>query len=153
MLTTDPALSSQDGFQHDLCLILQDACRKNPKLHKNAAVLARDIAAVCTGLRGGVMVDYMPLSSSMMLTILSDVQSQQVTSWQFQCKLASALCVAQAIAHDWCMILACRLVLLAQCFNSSEQDTSLNTCHILYLTCCCSSWCRLQQFYGLGVWS
>ncbi len=57
---------------------LQEACTKQPRLRKNAAVLARDIAAVGTGLRAAIMVDYMPLSSSAMLAILADVQAQCV---------------------------------------------------------------------------
>ena len=42
-------------------------------MRKNAAVLARDIAAVWTGLRAAVMVDYMLLSSSSMLDVLKSL--------------------------------------------------------------------------------
>ncbi|KAL0023044.1 hypothetical protein WJX79_004025 [Trebouxia sp. C0005] len=61
----------------------KEACIKQPRLRKNAAVLARDIAAVCTGLRAAIMVDYMPLSSSTMLAILADVQAQCVDPKQW----------------------------------------------------------------------
>jgi len=68
---------------------LQEACTKQPRLRKNAAVLARDIAAVCAGLRAAIMVDYMPLSSSTMLAILADVQAQCVDPKQ--CMLLTSI--------------------------------------------------------------
>lgn len=62
---------------------VKEACTKHPRLRRNAAVLARDIAAVCTGLRVAIMVDYMPLSSSTMLAILADVRAQLVDPKQW----------------------------------------------------------------------
>lgn len=49
---------------------MQAATAKQPGLRKNAAVLARDIAAVWTGLRAAVMIDYMPVTRSSMSAIL-----------------------------------------------------------------------------------
>ncbi|DBA97233.1 TPA: biogenesis of lysosome-related organelles complex 1 subunit 1 [Trebouxia sp. C0004] len=82
---------------------LQEACTKQPKLRRNAAVLARDIAAVCMGLRAAIMVDYMPLSSSTMLAILADVQAQFVDSkqWDILAVLHLDGCL-YLLRHDAC---------------------------------------------------
>ncbi len=66
-------------------LLVQKACAKQASLRKNAAILARDIAAVYTGLRTAVMVDYMPLSTSSMLAILADVQAQEASRDSSEC--------------------------------------------------------------------
>ena len=71
-------------------LLLQDACKKQTNLRKQAATLIRDIAAVCMGLRGGVMMDYVHIKSSVMLNILADIQSQQKPAQDFKCKLHHA---------------------------------------------------------------
>lgn len=52
---------------------MQKVTAKQPGTRKNAAVLARDIAAVWTGLRGAIMVDYMPLPCDSMCAILESL--------------------------------------------------------------------------------
>lgn len=49
---------------------MQRVTVNQPGTRKNAAVLARDIAAVWTGLRGAIMVDYMRLPCHSMCAIL-----------------------------------------------------------------------------------
>lgn len=69
---------------------LQLCCKNQPKLRKNAALLARDIAAVCIGLRSAIMVDYMPLTAAAMLAILAKAETQAATLQHSQCKLYQA---------------------------------------------------------------
>ena len=54
-------------------------------------MLARDIAAVCIGLRMAVMIDYMPLTASAMLAILAAAETQAATLQQCPCKLPGIL--------------------------------------------------------------
>lgn len=58
-------------------------------------MLARDVAAVCMGLRAAVMVDYVPLTASAMLTILAVAEMQATTLQQCQCKLFQAMITNQ----------------------------------------------------------
>lgn len=73
------------------CSVLQLYCKHQPKLRKKAAVLARDIAAVCIGLRTAVMIDYMPLTASAMLAILAVAETQAGILQQCLCKLSQPI--------------------------------------------------------------
>ena len=52
---------------------LQGVTAKQRGLGRRAAVLARDIAAVWTGLRGAVMVDYMQIKHASLDVILTNL--------------------------------------------------------------------------------
>ena len=88
-------------------VVLQQYCLKQPKLRKQAALLARDIAAVCLQLRAAVMVDYMPLRALDMLAILAAAESQATALEKLTCKLLPApvafLPSAACLPHsDYC---------------------------------------------------
>lgn len=71
-------------------MVLQQYCIKQPKLRKKAALLARDIAAVCLQLRAAIMVDYMPLRAVDMLGILAAAESHATALKHCACKLLQA---------------------------------------------------------------
>ena len=73
-----------------IVFILQLCCKSQPKLRKKAALLTRDIAAVCIGLRTAIMVDYMPLTAAAMLAILAKAETQAATLQQAPCNILQA---------------------------------------------------------------
>ena len=96
---------------------LQLCCKTQPKLRKKAALLARDIAVVCIGLRTAIMIDYMPLTAAAMLAILVKAEIQAATLQQAQCNVFQAIHVVFG---------AC--IMLAMCMQLATQEYNAELC-------------------------
>lgn len=123
-----------------LSCCLQDACTNQPRLRRNAAVLARDIAAVCTGVRAAIMVDYMPLPSSSMLAILADAQAH--TPCPQQCKSLFPSCLSHS---SYIRVL---VALMCLCKQADAASIAVATVSALApnqaSSCCMVHWCCSQ---------
>lgn len=148
MLCLHSTRSCHGGFGSFILLscCLQDACTNQPRLRRNAAVLARDIAAVCTGLRAAVMVDYMPLRSSTMLAILADTQAH--TAAPQQCKPVFPSCLLHSSYTRVIVAFMC-LCKQADAATIAVATVSLPAPNQAF-SCCMVHWCCSQSMGSLA---